>query len=108
MPVPFLSLFIDDCIGKGKDYNAGGARYNTSYVQGVGLGSLTDILTSIKYNIFDNKKISMENMLKALKANFKGYEKLRNDLIYNTPKYGNDDDYADEQAIRIFNIFMIL
>ena len=105
MPVPFLSLFIDDCIVKGKDYNNGGARYNTSYVQGVGLGSLTDILTSFKFNIFDNKNISMKDMLKALAANFKGYEKLRNDLIYNTPKYGNDDDYADEQAVKIFDIF---
>ena len=105
MPVPFLSLFIDDCIVKGKDYNDGGARYNTSYIQGVGLGSLTDILTSLKFNIFDNQNISMENMLKAINNNFKGYEKLRNDLIYNTPKYGNDDDYADEQAVKIFNIF---
>jgi hypothetical protein len=42
MPVPFLSLLIDDCIDNGRDYNAGGARYNTSYIQGVGLGSMTD------------------------------------------------------------------
>ncbi|MCK5822631.1 MAG: formate C-acetyltransferase/glycerol dehydratase family glycyl radical enzyme, partial [Bacteroidales bacterium] len=105
MPVPYLSLFIDDCVGNGKDYNDGGARYNTSYVQGVGLGSLTDILTSLKFNVFDNQNISMEDMLKALAANFKGYEKLRNDLIFNTPKYGNDDDYADEQAVKIFDIF---
>ncbi|MBE9466889.1 MAG: glycyl radical protein [Bacteroidetes bacterium] len=105
MPVPYLSLFIDDCICNGKDYNNGGARYNTSYIQGVGLGSLTDIFTSLKFNVFDNKNICMEDMLKALAVNFKGYEKLRNDLIYNTPKYGNDDDYADEQAVKIFNIF---
>lgn len=105
MPVPFLSLFIDDCIGNGKDYNSGGARYNTSYVQGVGLGSITDILTAIEFNVFDNHKIKMQELLNALKFNFKGYEKLRNDLIYNTPKYGNDDDYADAQAVKVFNIF---
>ncbi|MCX6235059.1 MAG: glycyl radical protein [Bacteroidetes bacterium] len=105
MPVPFLSLLIDDCISNAKDYNAGGARYNTSYVQGVGLGSMTDILTSLKYNIFDQKKVNMEEMLKAIQCDFKGFEELRKDLIYNTPKYGNDEDYADAQAVRVFDLF---
>jgi len=105
VPVPFLSLLIDDCISNGKDYNAGGARYNTSYIQGVGLGSLTDTLTSIKYNIFDQKKISLEELLQATAENFSGYDLLRNDLLNKTPKYGNDDDYADAQAISIFEIF---
>jgi len=105
MPVPFLSLLIDDCIKNAKDYNAGGARYNTSYVQGVGLGSITDSLTAIKYNVFDEKKISMADLLDALNKDFSGWEKLRFDLIYNTPKYGNDDDYADQQARIVFDIF---
>ncbi|MCF7793219.1 MAG: glycyl radical protein [Candidatus Cloacimonetes bacterium] len=105
LPAPFLSLLIDDCISNATDYNARGARYNTSYVQGVGLGSITDILTSIKYNVFDNKKISMSELLNALNANYSGYENLRFDLIYNTPKYGNDDDYADENAVKVFEIF---
>lgn len=105
LPVPFLSLIIEDCIANGTDYNAGGARYNTSYVQGVGLGSLTDNLTSLKYNVFDHKKVSMDELLKAMEANFEGYEQLRHDLIYETPKYGNDDDYADMQAVDVFNIF---
>jgi trans-4-hydroxy-L-proline dehydratase len=105
LPVPFLSLLIDDCIANATDYNARGARYNTSYIQGVGLGSITDILTSIKYNVFDEKKISMANLLSALKADFVGHEDLRFDLIYNTPKYGNDDDYADENAVKVFEIF---
>lgn len=105
IPVPFLSLLIDDCISNGKDYNAGGARYNTSYIQGVGLGSLTDILTSIKYNVFDEKKISMNQLLKAVGDNFEGHDKLRNDLLNKTPKYGNDEDYADKQAVTIFEIF---
>jgi formate C-acetyltransferase len=105
MPVPFLSLIIDDCIANARDYNAGGARYNTSYVQGVGMGSIADNLTSIRYNIFDEKKIGMEELLRALEANFEGYEELRHDLIYETPKYGNDDNYADRHAVAVFNAF---
>lgn len=105
LPVPFLSLLIDDCISNGKDYNGGGARYNTSYIQGVGLGSLTDMLTSIKYNVFEKGKLSLLDMKMAMEANFEGYDQLRSDLIYNTPKYGNDDDMADEQAVTIFEAF---
>ncbi len=105
IPVPFLSLLIDDCIVKGKDYNAGGARYNTSYIQGVGLGSLTDILTSLKYHVFDKKDMSMQRLLDAVKHNFEGEDELRFKLLNQTPKYGNDDDYADTQAVRIFEIF---
>jgi pyruvate formate-lyase/glycerol dehydratase family glycyl radical enzyme len=105
LPVPFLSLLVEDCILNGKDYNNGGARYNTSYIQGVGLGSITDTLTSIKYNIYDNSKYSWDELNSALDANFNGFDQLRYDLIYNTPKYGNDDDYADEQAVKTFEIY---
>ena len=105
LPVPFLSILIDDCIDKGVDYNARGARYNSSYIQGVGLGSLTDILTSLKYNVFQEKKYSIPELMKAMEADFEGYDQMRLDLIYNTPKYGNDDDYADAQAVQVFDIF---
>ncbi len=105
LPAPFLSLLIEDCITNGKDYNNGGARYNTSYVQGVGLGSITDILTSIKYNIYDKKRYSWDELIKALDADFNGYEQVQYDLIYNTPKYGNDDDYADNKAVAVFEIY---
>lgn len=105
MPVPFLSILIDDCIARGKDYMCGGARYNSTYIQGVGLGSMTDMLTAIKYQVFDKKNITMQTLLDALAADFKGYEKLQYDLIYNTPKYGNDDDYADEQEVQVFNMY---
>ncbi len=106
IPVPFLSLLIDDCIETGTDYNNGGARYNTSYIQGVGLGSLTDILTSIKYNVFDEKNISLNMLIKATDDNFENLPELRNKLINHTPKYGNDDNYADDQAVTIFNTFL--
>jgi formate C-acetyltransferase len=105
MPVPFLSLFIDDCIKNGMDYNAGGARYNTTYIQGVGLGSITDSLTSIKYHVFDKKTITMKGLLKALSADFVDFEEFRKELVYHTPKYGNDDDYADDQARLVFRMF---
>ncbi|MCE5345890.1 MAG: glycyl radical protein [Bacteroidales bacterium] len=105
MPVPFLSLLVEDCISNGKDYNNGGARYNTSYIQGVGLGSVTDMLTSIRYNIYDRKKISHEELKIALDADFTGYEQIQYDLIYNTPKFGNDDEYADQQAVAVFEIY---
>jgi len=105
LPVPFLSLLLEDCILKGKDYNCGGTRYNTTYIQGVGLGSITDILTSIRYNIYDNKRFTWDELNNALDADFEGFEDLRYSLIYNTPKYGNDDDYADRQAVTVFEIY---
>lgn len=105
IPVPFLSLLIEDCIANGRDYNSGGARYNTSYIQGVGLGSLTDILSSISYNVFDQSVISMSRLIEATDANFEGQHALRSQLLNKTPKYGNDDDYADAFAVKIFNIF---
>jgi formate C-acetyltransferase len=105
LPVPFLSLLVEDCIRNGKDYNKGGARYNTTYIQGVGLGSITDILTSIHYNIYDRKNLTWRELNKTLEDDFSGYEQIQHDLIYNTPKYGNDDDYADRHAVEVFEIY---
>jgi pyruvate formate-lyase/glycerol dehydratase family glycyl radical enzyme len=105
LPAPFMSLLIDDCIARGKDYNDGGARYNSSYIQGVGLGSITDSMTSIKYHIYDKKSVSFSDLLPALRKNFKGYEKLHHTLRNNTPKYGNDDDYPDGVMRRIFEAY---
>ena len=105
MPCPFLSCLIDDCISNAKDYNEGGARYNTRYIQGVGIGTLTDSLSSIKYNVYDNKNITIENLKDALKNNFSGFEKERAMFTDKTPKYGNNDNYADEIMSRCFNIY---
>ncbi len=105
LPAPFLSLVIDDCIVKGKDYNDGGARYNTSYIQGVGLGSVTDSMTALKYHVFDNKKHTITEFIQAMNADFIGFEELQHELIYQSPKFGNDDDYTDRQAIKVFEIF---
>jgi pyruvate formate-lyase/glycerol dehydratase family glycyl radical enzyme len=105
LPTPFLSLLIDDCIDKGKDYHDGGARYNTSYIQGVGLGSMTDMLTSVKYNVFDKKHISMKELLSALRRDYRGNETLRQRFLNKTPKYGNDNNYADEIMLKIFEAY---
>ncbi|MFX1557427.1 MAG: pyruvate formate lyase family protein, partial [Promethearchaeota archaeon] len=100
----FLSIIIEDCIKKGKDYNKGGAKYNTSYIQIVGLGSITDILASLKYNVFDKKFISMETLLDVLDKDFEGYNDILQRFIYKTPKYGNDADYADNLTRIVFEI----
>jgi formate C-acetyltransferase len=105
LPVPFLSLLIDDCIRTGKDYNAGGARYNTNYIQGVGLGSITDILAALNYHVFKQGSLSMESYLKVLADNFEGHDELRAALLYDTPKYGNDDERADVFATWVFDSF---
>ncbi|MCI1969234.1 trans-4-hydroxy-L-proline dehydratase [Clostridium luticellarii] len=96
MPVPLLSVITDDCIKSGVDYNAGGARYNTSYIQCVGIATITDSLVAIKKNIFEDEKFSMNELLKACKADFKGYDEIFETVYNHTPKYGNDDDYADD------------
>ncbi|MDA3881468.1 MAG: glycyl radical protein [Prolixibacteraceae bacterium] len=105
MPVPFLSVITNDCIKNGLDYVAGGARYNTSYIQGVGIGTVTDCLASIETNVFNKKKLTLSELVANLNANFYDDEALRFDLLYNTPKYGNDDDEADQHIQTIFDIY---
>jgi formate C-acetyltransferase len=103
-PAPFLSIIIDDCIKNGKDYNDGGAKYNTSYIQIVGIGSITDCLSSLKYNVFDQKIVSMEEMMNILDKNFEDNNDLRSRFLLETPKYGNDDDYADSITQQVFEV----
>jgi formate C-acetyltransferase len=108
MPAPFLSVLVDDCILTGTDYHAGGARYNSSYIQGVGLGTLTDAMTAIQYHIFDKKSFDMPTLLAALQNDFLGQESLRQQLLNKTPRYGNDDDYPDRIMVRLFNTYFNL
>ena len=105
MPCPFLSLLIEDCIATGKDYHDGGARYNTTYIQGVGLGTMADALTAIQYHVFDERTLRMAELLAVLERNFEAEERLRQRLLHRTPKYGNDDDYADALMRRVFEIY---
>jgi trans-4-hydroxy-L-proline dehydratase len=105
LPAPFLSLLTDDCIAQGKDYHDGGARYNTSYIQGVGLGTLTDCLSALKVHVFEQGTIGMAELLAALDADFAGAERLRQMLLNRTPRYGNDDDTADDLMRRAFEAY---
>ncbi len=109
MPAPFLSVLTDDCVKRGRDYNAGGARYNNTYIQFVGLGSLTDSLSAMKQFCFEdhaakrNGHLSLSELVAVMDQDFAGAEPLRQRLLNKTHKYGNDDDYADEITVRIFN-----
>ncbi len=105
MPVPFLSIITNDCIERGKDYNAGGARYNTSYIQGVGIGTITDCLAAVKYHVYEHKSFTMEELLTALKDNFEGHDRIKNLVSNKAPKYGNDDDYADDIMKSVFTMY---
>jgi pyruvate formate-lyase/glycerol dehydratase family glycyl radical enzyme len=105
LPAPFMSLLIDDCIANGRDYNDGGARYNSSYIQGVGMGTITDCLTALKYHVYDKKTVSISRFIQTLDTNFDGSAELRNTLLNTTPKYGNDDDYADDLLRRVFESY---
>ncbi len=102
-PAPFLSVVIEDCISKGKDYYDGGPRYNTNYIQCTGLGTTTDSLAALKKHVFEDRSFSMERLLKAIAGNFAGEDFLRQTIINKTPFFGNDDDYADDIALQVYH-----
>ena len=114
-PATFLSLFIDDCITRGRDYYSGGARYNTTYIQCTGLGTITDCLATLKKHVFEDKKFTMDELLKAVASNWgrdencqlstvnSQPEKMRQFIMNRTPFFGNDDDYADSIAVKVYD-----
>lgn len=102
-PATFLSLFIDDCIAKGRDYYNCGPRYNTTYIQCTGLGTITDSLATLKKHIFEDKRWSMDELLKAMANNFEGAEAMRQTILNRTPFFGNDDEYADTIAVKMYD-----
>lgn len=103
MPAPFLSLLIDDCIARGVDYNAGGARYNTTYMMPVGIGTLTDSLSAIEHHVFRTGRVTLRALLQGLASDFADNEPLRQLLWHRTPRYGNDDEAADAVLRRVFD-----
>ncbi len=106
MPAPFLSVITDDCIRRGKDYHAGGARYNNSYVQFVGIGTLTDCLAAVETHVFRDRAMPLDDLVAALDADFAGHEPLRQRLVHRMPKYGNDDEAADRHMVRAFRLLV--
>ena len=105
MPVPFLSTITNDCIRQGMDYNAGGARYNTSYIQGVGIGTMADSLAAIRHLVYEQRAATLRELTDALDANFEGHAALRAQASHIAPKYGNDDDRADDLMRRVFESY---
>ncbi len=105
MPAPFLSILVDDCILKGRDYHDGGPRYDSSYIQGVGMGTITDCLSAIKTHVFELKDLAMDELLGLLEVDFKGHERERQMLLNKTPRYGNDLEAADDLLVRVFEAF---
>ncbi|MFZ2632611.1 MAG: pyruvate formate lyase family protein [Desulfosalsimonadaceae bacterium] len=103
-PTPFSSLLVDGCMDSGKDVTAGGAKFNSSGVQGVGVADAADSLAAIHALVFEKKKYSLEDILKALRADFEGFEKLRAELG-NAPKFGNDLDMPDGYASQVAVIY---
>ena len=102
-PATFLSVITDDCIKKGRDYYNGGPRYNTTYIQCTGLGTVADSLSAFKKHVFDDKTITTDQLMKAISVNFAGEEVLRQRIINNTPFFGNDDSKADDIAVKVYN-----
>ncbi|WP_092223103.1 trans-4-hydroxy-L-proline dehydratase [Desulforhopalus singaporensis] len=102
-PAPFLSVVVEDCIAKGKDYYDGGPRYNTNYIQCCGLGTVTDSLAAIKKHVFEDGRFTMEQLLDAVAKNFAGEEFMRQTIMNKTPFFGNDDRYADDIAVRVYD-----
>jgi trans-4-hydroxy-L-proline dehydratase len=105
MPAPFLSLLTDDCIARGRDYHDGGARYNTSYIQGVGLGTMTDCLSAIKHHVYELKSFTLDALMAALLENFAGHARIQQLLLNKTPRFGNDDDQADRLMVDVFEAY---
>lgn len=102
-PAPFLSVVIEDCIEKGRDYYDGGPKYNTSYIQCCGLATTTDSLLALKKHVFEDQSFPMDRVLKAVAMDFKGEEVMRQTIMNRTPLFGNDDDYADSMAVRVYD-----
>jgi pyruvate formate-lyase/glycerol dehydratase family glycyl radical enzyme len=105
LPSPFLSAVIDNCIEKGIDVTAGGAVYNFSGIQMIQVANLADSLAAIRLLVYEEKRISKEELLTALQNNFDGYEIIRTMLLKRAPKYGNDVAYVDELGVKWARFF---
>jgi pyruvate-formate lyase len=103
MPAPFLSVLTDDCIRNGRDYNAGGARYNNTSIQAVGIGTVTDSLSALEEAFRDGSGITLAGLTAALDDDFRDLEPLRRRLVERMRKYGNDDDGADALMVKTFD-----
>jgi len=106
VPTPFISCFVQDCIGNARDRSDGGAFINMAMTpRGIGLADVADSLAVIKKLVFDDKVLTMSELIDALDANFEGYENIRQLVINKISKYGNDDPLADKMAVLTTDIY---
>jgi len=97
-PTPYLSALVGGCLESGRDVADGGARHNFLTVEGVGLATLADGVAAVQKLVYEDRAISMDELVRALDANYEGYEPLRQMLLHKAPRYGNDDPHADSIA----------
>ena len=105
LPTPFLSAVIDDCISKGQDVTQGGAHYNFAGVQAIQIANVADSLAAIKALVYDQKKLTAEELLNALRTNFQDAPLVRATLVNKAPKYGNDVEWVDQLGAKWANYF---
>lgn len=103
-PLVLQSLLTDGCVQRGKAANAGGALMNVGpgCAFAGGWATVADSLAAIKKLVYEEKKVSMAELVRALDANFEGYEHVHQMLMNDAPKFGNDIDYVDDLAAEIF------
>ena len=95
-PTPYLSALVGGCAESGRDITNGGARYNFITVEGIALGTAADSLAAVKRLVYEEGRVKMADLADALAKDYEGYETLRQTMLNRAPKYGNDDDYADD------------
>ncbi len=104
-PTPFLSIMVDGCIEKGMEVNAGGARYNSTGCQGVGLADAVDALTAIEQIVFKEKKLTLGELVSAVDGNFAGQAELQAYILNRVPKYGENEDRPNHYATLVSGIY---
>ncbi|MFX1593418.1 MAG: pyruvate formate lyase family protein [Promethearchaeota archaeon] len=104
-PQPFVSAIIDGCIENGRDYTAGGAIYNFSSITAYGFATLVDSMYNIKKVVYEEKSMSLPELIEILNSNFRGQEELRQKLINKSNKWGNDKDDIDQLANELWDLF---
>ncbi|MBQ5968813.1 MAG: hypothetical protein IJL52_01705 [Clostridia bacterium] len=104
-PTPYLSTLVTGCAEKGLDVTQGGAEISFVTMEGVTFATTVDSLLAVKYLVYDNKECTLEELVKALRANWEGYEVLQAKAQFRAPKYGRDDDEADAMAQRVMKMW---
>ncbi len=107
-PTPYLSTLVGGCAESGKDITQGGARHNFITVEGVAFATAADSLAAVKKLVYEDGRVRMEDLAAAIGDDFENHEPLRQTLLNKAPKYGNDDDYADEVARYLSRLWTVM